>query len=171
MLEPAPECAAPPSRLTGSIMPHDMNTRRAALLKPSHQEENFMLTGRHVWSFGITAALSLGSPVGGTGSFDQKAFEAAQAAGKPILIEVSAPWCPTCKAQAPILSRLRNEPRFQALVSFNIDFDSQKDLLQKFGVQRQSTLIVFKGKQEAGDRPAYNAASIEALLESRSTTP
>jgi thioredoxin 1 len=98
--------------------------------------------------------------------FDQAAFEAAQAAGKPILVEVSAPWCPTCKAQAPILSRLRSDPRFKELVSFDIDFDSQKDLLRKFNVRTQSTLIVFKGNQETGRSTGdTNAASIEALLE------
>ena len=97
--------------------------------------------------------------------FDQKAFETAQAAGKPILVEVSAPWCPICKAQAPILSRLRNDPKFTELVSFDIDFDSQKDLLKKFNVQKQSTLIVFKGKQEAGRSTGdTNAGSIASLL-------
>lgn len=97
--------------------------------------------------------------------FDQKAFEAAQAAGKPILVEVSAPWCPVCWAQAPILSKLRNEPKFKDMVSFNIDYDSQKDLLRKFGVQKQSTLIVFKGKQEVGRSTGdANAASIGSLL-------
>ena len=98
-------------------------------------------------------------------SFDQGAFEAAQAAGKPILIEVTAPWCPVCKAQAPILARLKGEARFKDLVSFNVDFDSQKDLLRKFNVQKQSTLIAFKGKDEAGRSTGVtDAASIEALL-------
>lgn len=93
------------------------------------------------------------------------AFEAAQAGGKPILIDVSASWCPTCKAQAPILSKLMSEPRFKGVVAFNVDYDLQKDVLRKFNVQRQSTLIVFKGKQEAGRSVAdTNAASIEALL-------
>jgi len=97
--------------------------------------------------------------------FNQAAFDAAQAAGKPIIIDVNAPWCPTCKAQAPILSKLRAEPKYSQLVSFSIDFDSQKDLLKKFNVQRQSTLIVFKGKQEAGRSVAdTNPASIEAML-------
>jgi thioredoxin 1 len=97
--------------------------------------------------------------------FDQKAFDAAQAAGRPILIEVSAPWCPVCKAQAPILSKLKIETRFKNLASFSIDFDSQKDLLKKFNVQKQSTLIVFKGKQEAGRSTGdTNAGSIEQLL-------
>ena len=35
--------------------------------------------------------------------FDAKTFAAAQAAEKPVLIEVSAVWCPICKAQKPIL--------------------------------------------------------------------
>jgi thioredoxin 1 len=97
--------------------------------------------------------------------FDQKAFEAAQAAGKPILIDVTAPWCPVCKAQAPILAKLKAEPKFKDMVSFNIDFDSQKDLLRTFNVQKQSTLIVFKGRQEAGRSTGdTNPASIEALL-------
>ena len=97
--------------------------------------------------------------------FDQAAFEAAQAAGKPILVEVSAPWCPTCKAQAPILSSLSNDGSFNELMRFNIDFDSQKDLLRKFNVQMQSTLIVFKGKQQTGRSTGdTDAGSIEALL-------
>ena len=99
-------------------------------------------------------------------NFNQAAFDAAQAAGKPILIEVTAPWCPTCKAQAPILSKLKNEARFKNLASFNIDFDSQKDLLKKFNVRMQSTLIVFKGKEEAGRSTGdTNAGSIEQLLD------
>jgi thioredoxin 1 len=69
------------------------------------------------------------------------------------------------QAQAPILARLRSDPRFKELVSFDIDFDSQKDLLRKFNVQKQSTLIVFKGKQETGRSTGdTNAGSIEALL-------
>jgi thioredoxin 1 len=97
--------------------------------------------------------------------FTPAAFEAAQASGKPILIDVSASWCPTCKAQAPILSKLMGDPRYKNVVAFNVDYDSQKDVLRKFNVQRQSTLIVFKGKQEAG-RPVAdtNPASIEAML-------
>ena len=126
-----------------------------------------MLNRRHLLgALTMSAALSLASIAAAMDKpFNQAAFEAAQAAGKPILIEVSAPWCPICKAQAPILARLRSDPRFKELVSFDIDFDSQKDLLRKFNVQKQSTLIVFKGKQETGRSTGdTNAGSIEALL-------
>ncbi len=98
--------------------------------------------------------------------FDAKAFEAAQAAGKPILVEISAPWCPTCKAQKPILSELATKPKFKELVAFEIDFDSQKDLLRKFGANMQSTLITFKGSKEMGRSTGdTNAASIESLID------
>ncbi|PZN92472.1 MAG: thiol reductase thioredoxin [Hyphomicrobiales bacterium] len=97
--------------------------------------------------------------------FEVKAFEAAQAAGKPILVEISAPWCPTCKAQKPILSSLGSKPEFAKLTVFEVDFDSQKDVVRMLKATMQSTLIVYKGKQEAGRSVGdTNAASIEALL-------
>lgn len=101
-----------------------------------------------------------------TRPFDAKAFEAAQASGKPILVEISAPWCPTCKAQKPILSGLATKAKFKDLVAFEIDFDTQKDLLRKFDVFMQSTLITFKGAKEVGRSTGdTNASSIEALLD------
>jgi len=128
-----------------------------------------MLNRRYVFGavLAIAAAfsLSLFACAKDKTPFDQTAFEAAQTAGKPILIEVTASWCPTCKAQAPILSRLKSKPRFKELISFNIDFDTQKALLRKFGVRTQSTLIVFKGKQETGRSTGdTDPISIEALL-------
>jgi thioredoxin 1 len=98
-------------------------------------------------------------------SYSQQSFEAAQAAGKPILLHITAPWCPTCKAQKPILSKLEGTAKFKNLVVLNIDFDSKKDLLRKFRVSQQSTLIVFKGKREAGRSTGdTDPASIEVLL-------
>ena len=100
-----------------------------------------MLNRRHLMgALALTAILPLVTTVHAMDKkpFDQKAFDAAQAAGKPILVEISAPWCPVCKAQAPILSNLRNETKFKELVTFEIDFDSQKDLLKKFNVQKQA---------------------------------
>ncbi len=127
-----------------------------------------MLNRRHLLgALALSAAVAFGASAVAMDKqpFDQKAFDAAQAAGKPILVDVSAPWCPTCRAQAPILSKLRGEQRFKAMVTFNVDFDSQKDVLRKFGVQKQSTLIVFKGKQESGRSTGdTNPKSIEALL-------
>jgi thioredoxin len=97
--------------------------------------------------------------------FDAKAFADAQKAGKPILIAIHATWCPTCKAQAPILGELSSERKFSNLAFFVIDFDSQKDLVNRFGARMQSTLIVFKGDKEEGRSVGdTNPKSIAALL-------
>jgi thiol-disulfide isomerase/thioredoxin len=106
-----------------------------------------------------------GAPALDKTAFSQPAFDAAVKAGKSVLVDVSAPWCPTCKAQAPILSELTRQPRFKNLVVFNVDFDSQKDALRGLKAQQQSTLIVFKGGAEMGRSVGdTNKASIEALL-------
>jgi thioredoxin 1 len=127
-----------------------------------------MISRRLVVPMLLAAATLLTSTLHGTAGekFTQAAFEAAQAAGKPILIEVSALWCPTCQAQKPILSQLSRDPRHKNLVSFEIDFDTQKDALRALNARSQSTLIVFKGKTETGRSVGdTNKASILALLD------
>lgn len=87
---------------------------------------------------------------GETTAFTQAAFDAARSAGRPILVEVSAPWCPICKAQKPILAKLAADPRFKDLQIFDVDFDSRKDVLKQFNARMQSTLIAYKGDKEVG---------------------
>ena len=94
------------------------------------------------------------------------AFAAAQEQGKPILVHVTAPWCPTCAKQRPILSKLESDPKFSNLEVFNVDFDTQKSVLHAMGVQMQSTLIAFRGKtEEARSTGATSEAAISALLD------
>ena len=98
-------------------------------------------------------------------TFSPEAFKAAQSANKPILIAIHAAWCPTCKIQKVILNDLLQKPAFKDLAVFRVDFDDQKEAVAGFGVDTQSTLIVFKGKQEAGRSTGdTNAGSITALL-------
>jgi thioredoxin 1 len=98
--------------------------------------------------------------------FSPEAFKAAQAAGSPILVEVHAWWCPTCKAQNPILEKLTAEPKFKNLKVFRVDFDGQRAVATEFGAQMQSTLIVFKGAAEQGRSVGdTKEASIAALLD------
>jgi thioredoxin 1 len=98
--------------------------------------------------------------------FDEARFAAAQAADKPILVQIHADWCPTCAAQKPILGALEATPEFADLVVLNVDFDSQKDVVRKFAAQMQSTLIVYRGKDEkARSVGETDPAKIKALLE------
>ena len=106
------------------------------------------------------AAISNAAP------FDARAFEAAQTAGKPVLVEVHADWCPTCAKQKPIIGELMSRQNMKKYAVFTVDFDTQKDLLKRFGAQQQSTLIVFKGKQEVGRSTGEtDKQKIAALLE------
>jgi thioredoxin 1 len=116
---------------------------------------------------GVAATAHYVQPVSARTEYTKDAFEAAQAAGGPIIIEVSATWCPVCKAQAPILASLKSRPEYRDVAFFEIDFDTQKDALQSLRVSKQSTLIAFKGKAEitrtTGDT---SAAGIEKLFKS-----
>lgn len=120
-----------------------------------------------IGAFALGATLALG-PLASAMSpetYSPQAFAAAQAAGKPILLHITAPWCPTCKAQKPILSKLEGTAKFKDLTAFDIDFDTSKALLRTLHVAQQSTLIVYKGKQEVGRSTGdTDPASIEALL-------
>ena len=82
--------------------------------------------------------------------FQQAAFAQAQAANKPILVEIDASWCPTCAKQRPILAKLAAEPAFKDLVIMKVDFDTQKDVVKAMGAQMQSTLIAYNGARERG---------------------
>ena len=76
------------------------------------------------------------------------AFDAAQKAGKPILVDTYATWCDICARQKPILDKLLGEPEYKNLVTFRVDFDTQKDVMRKFNARLQSTLIAFRGDKE-----------------------
>jgi thiol-disulfide isomerase/thioredoxin len=118
----------------------------------------------------LSALLSGGLPKAGSAAepvaFDAKAFEAAQNEGRPILVQISAPWCPICRTQKPIVAALSAEPRFKALAVFTLDFDTQRDLVRRFGAQMQSTLILYKGRTEIARSVGETQPEwIEQLLE------
>lgn len=95
--------------------------------------------------------------------FDAKAFQQAQTAGKTILIDVTASWCPTCKQQRPIVQEIEKEK--PNLVVYEVDFDTAKDALKRFRVQYQSTLIMFKGvKEVARSTGETDPTQIRALV-------
>src|SRR3972149_991558 len=91
----------------------------------------------------VAALLLSGSLAAQAGQpFDGKAFQQAQAAGKTILVDVTASWCSTCQKQRPIVQEIEKE-RLN-LVVYEVDFDTAKDFLKRYHVQYQSTLIMFR---------------------------
>jgi thioredoxin 1 len=115
----------------------------------------------------LVATAAIAQSAGSGAKFTQAAFDAAQAAGKPVVVEVTAPWCPTCKAQAPIINSLMAKPEMKGVTLLKVDFDSQKDVLKKLNVSQQSTLIAFKGKAETSRSTGDTTqAGIEKLFKS-----
>lgn len=99
-------------------------------------------------------------------AFDQAAFDAAQASGKPVLLHVFADWCETCHAQRAVLDELEMDAAFKDYVVLAIDFDTQKDVMRSFGATSRSTMIAFKGKTEVGRLVGdTKLATIKALME------
>jgi thioredoxin 1 len=97
--------------------------------------------------------------------FNQAQFDSMIAAGKPVAVVFHADWCPTCRAQAPLLKELTQSPELKGLTLFVANFDTEKALKQSLGVTKQSTVVVFKdGKENARSTGDTQQASLAALL-------
>ena len=80
--------------------------------------------------------------------FNQAQFDATRAAGKPVAVVFHADWCPTCRAQAPVLKELTQTPELKPVTLYVANFDTEKTLRKSLGVTKQSTIVVFKNGQE-----------------------
>ena len=80
--------------------------------------------------------------------YSEEAFKKAKMEGKTVVLDFRASWCSTCKKQKPILEALLKEKDFESVTGFVVDYDNSKALKRKLKVNRQSTLIVFKGNKE-----------------------
>jgi thiol-disulfide isomerase/thioredoxin len=113
----------------------------------------------------LTSAIFSTSVFAALSNYTEVEFNQLQKEGKSILVVVHATWCPTCRAQAPVINELLSENEFKEINALRVDFDSQKNILKKLNVSKQSTLIIFKGGKEVarstGDTSLWN---IEKLL-------
>lgn len=82
--------------------------------------------------------------------FTQAAFDKALASGEPLVVDFAASWCPTCKAQKPVVDALMKEPKRQSLTLLKADYDTETALKKRLNVAQQSTFVVFKGGKEVG---------------------
>jgi len=82
--------------------------------------------------------------------FDKTGFDGALAQGKPVIVDFSASWCPTCKQQKPIVEGLMKDKKLEPVTLFIADFDKEVALKKQLGVTMQSTFVVFKAGKEVG---------------------
>jgi thioredoxin-like negative regulator of GroEL len=127
-----------------------------------------MITRRSLFGlFAATAVLAMAPPARAVDrvAFDQAAFLAALDSGGPVLVDIYAAWCTTCRAQSKALGKLFRQRQYTGYRVFVVDYDTEKDIMRAFGATQRSTLIVFKGGVERGRVVGdTSAASIEALL-------
>lgn len=115
----------------------------------------------------IALAVPMATYAATVADYTPAGFAAAQQAGRPILVHIEAGWCPTCAKQRPILAQLEATPQCGDLQVFNVDFDTQKDVVRRFGATMQSTLIAFHGTTEtARSVGETHADKIAALVDS-----
>ncbi len=67
-------------------------------------------------------------------------------------------------AQKPILLKFEADPKFKDLQVFDVDFDSRKDVVKRFGATMQSTLITYKGEKETGRSAGETKPEVIASL-------
>jgi len=96
--------------------------------------------------------------------FTQAAFDKAVAAGQPVIVDFQASWCPTCKAQKPIVQSLMQEPKMKDVTLFAADYDTEQALKRQLRVAQQSTFVVFKGGKEVGRSTGETSKSAIAAL-------
>jgi len=80
-------------------------------------------------------------------AFTPERFAALQEENALILLDVWADWCPVCAQQQKVLARYRDTRPGVPLHTLTIDFDDQKEYVRQFDAPRQSTLILYKGKE------------------------
>jgi len=120
--------------------------------------------------FKTVAALAIALATGLAGAapphpFSQPEFDRLAQAGKPVIVDVAAPWCPTCRAQKPLVEGLSGQSAYRDVTVLTVDFDTAKPVLNEFKVGMQSTLIAFKaGKEVARSVGDTTAAGIEGLF-------
>lgn len=93
-------------------------------------------------------------------AFTPERFAELQEEGALILLDVFADWCPTCAIQQQVLSDFRAEHPDLPLHTLTIDFDQQKEFVRRFRAPRQSTLILYRGKDQIWFSVAETSADV-----------
>ena len=86
----------------------------------------------------------------------------AAAAGKKRVLFFYASWCPTCRpVDAEILAMEETIP--EDVVIFRVDYDTEEELKEKYGVTYQHTFVVVDTEGEAVTK--WNGGDLEMILE------
>ena len=118
---------------------------------------------------GIMASVSLPAIAANVVVYTQSVMQSAVASGKPFLLDFSATWCSTCKAQERVLNELQAEnSAYNDIQILRVDWDTHRSgsLVSSLSIPRRSTLVMVKGDRELGRVVAQTGKpAIAALLD------
>ena len=117
-------------------------------------------------AFVSTALILLTAPaMAGEQPYSAATLERMLAAGQPVVVDFHADWCPTCRAQAPIVKDLLATPELKNVTVLIADYDTELALRKSLKVANQSTLVVFRqGKEVARSTGDTSREGLAALL-------
>ena len=85
-------------------------------------------------------------------TFNEKLFNKAQSEGKVIIISSWIKYCSSCAGQMKILNKAKKDGKLNDIKFENIEYFSfdvtNRNIADLFNVQYQTTLIIFKNKEE-----------------------
>lgn len=105
--------------------------------------------------------------------FNKEDYELAVSEGKFIVLYFYANWCPTCRAEFPVMQSAFNELKRNDVIGFRVNYnddqtdDFEKSLASQFGVAYQHTKVILKGNTRLSKSP--ETWSKEKYLEAIST--
>jgi thiol-disulfide isomerase/thioredoxin len=99
--------------------------------------------------------------------YDAATYQRLLASGAPFAVDFHADWCPTCRAQAPVLRSIAQSPQLSRVTLLIADYDKEGALKKSLHVTQQSTVVVFShGKEVARSTGDTSEAGLTKLLRS-----
>lgn len=102
-------------------------------------------------------------------NFNQQTYDQALKDKRPVYLEFSASWCPTCIAQEPVIRQAFSEMKpsdYPNLVAFKVDYDTYTNLKRTYGITYQHThvLIDSNGKTVYKSNQFWNKEDIKNIM-------
>ena len=121
---------------------------------------------KRLWATVTLALMVVTAPVvAGERPFNAVAFDQLLAEGAPVVVDFHADWCPTCRAQSPIVQELASTPELRNVTILVANYDTELALRKTLNVAKQSTLVVFRrGKEVARSTGDTSRDGLAALL-------
>ena len=118
---------------------------------------------------GAMAMVSLPAMAGNVVEYDDASLQTAVNTGEPYLLDFSATWCGTCKAQERVLDALQAEnAAYNGIQVLRVDWDTHRSgpLVSTLAIPRRSTLVMMQGQTELGRIVAGTSrGQIQALMD------